>query len=111
MDEMAAIIETLDCIEGVKPGGGDGGGVCVDIDDVLKSHHVLRSQYINTDDVNVGVDDDDAVATHTPGVIRYDENGNPQTILSTKQRAQELFEVEFFSLKLYFLISSASFPQ
>merc|ERR1711974_553586 len=45
MDEMAAIIETLDCIEGVKP-----------------------------------------------GVIRYDENGNPQAIASTKQRAEELFE-------------------
>ena len=27
------------------------------------------------------------------GVIRYDENGNPQTIASTKQRAEEIFRV------------------
>ncbi|XP_023337528.1 uncharacterized protein LOC111708396 [Eurytemora carolleeae] len=42
--EMAAIIETLDCIEGVKP-----------------------------------------------GVIRYDENGNPEPIADTKTRAMEIF--------------------
>jgi len=45
MEEMCVIIETLDSIEGVKP-----------------------------------------------GVIRYDENGNPQTIASTRQRAEEIFK-------------------
>ena len=29
MDEMAAIIETLDCIEGVKPGSSRIGLICV----------------------------------------------------------------------------------
>ena len=46
VDEMANIIETLDCIEGVRP-----------------------------------------------GVIRYDENGNPVPIAETRVRAEELFDV------------------
>ena len=35
------------------------------------------------------------------GVIRYDENGNPQAIASTKQRAEELFEVKRKSYNLF----------
>ena len=31
------------------------------------------------------------------GVIRYDENGNPQTIASTRQRAEEIFKVSITS--------------
>ena len=49
VNEMANIIETLDAIEGVKP-----------------------------------------------GVIRYDENGNPVPIPETSQRAEELFDVTVF---------------
>ena len=62
IEEMAAIIETLDCIEGVKPG-----------DQNVKAWNFHKSA----------------------GVVRYDENGNPQAITSTKQRAEELFMVEF----------------
>ena len=57
MEEMIVIIETLDSIEGVKPGE-------------TKNWEKIFE-----------------------GVIRYDENGNPQTIASTRQRAEEIFKV------------------
>ena len=59
IEEMVVIIETLDSIEGVKPGDRN-------------------------------VEEKNKIAK---GVIRYDENGNPQTIASTKQRAEEIFRV------------------
>ena len=37
--------------------------------------------------------DQEATVKNVEGVIRYDENGNPQTIASTRQRAEEIFKV------------------
>ena len=67
VEEMIVIIETLDSIEGVKPGEEKKG---------KKEEKVFE------------------------GVIRYDENGNPQTIASTRQRAEEIFKVRKISFNL-----------
>ena len=84
IEEMVVIIETLDSIEGVKPG----------------DRNVEEKNKI------------------TKGVIRYDENGNPQTIASTKQRAEEIFRVRKITFtfcckvkqNLYFFTKAKCWP-
>ena len=84
IEEMVVIIETLDSIEGVKPGDRN-------------------------------VEEKNKIAK---GVIRYDENGNPQTIASTKQRAEEIFRVRKITFtfcckvkqNLYFFTKAKCWP-